>query len=166
VTEEALAEPSTETGQVLRATERLVLEGNGIVARVAGIYGPGRGVLFQKFCRGEAVIEGDGQRWMNQVHRDDVVQALLVLAERGGRGEIYHVVDDEPCPYLSYYEWLAQTMQRVLPPFGPVNLERKRGLGDKRVDNGKLKALGWVLSYPTFREGLLAEIRAGEPQTS
>ena len=40
VTEESPAEPDRETGRVLRATEEFVLAGGGIVARLAGIYGP------------------------------------------------------------------------------------------------------------------------------
>ncbi len=42
VTEESKTEPMRETGQILLETEKLVLGGGGIVARLAGIYGPGR----------------------------------------------------------------------------------------------------------------------------
>src|SRR5919108_2693668 len=42
VTESSPAQPRHETGKILCATEQLVLDRDGIVARLAGIYGPGR----------------------------------------------------------------------------------------------------------------------------
>src|SRR5713226_4972550 len=45
VTEESAAEPEHEGGKILRETEQLVLNRGGIVARLAGIYGPGRSYL-------------------------------------------------------------------------------------------------------------------------
>ena len=72
VTEESATEPERETGRVLREAEQLVIERGGCVARLAGIYGPGRSVLLKKFLTGEAVIEEGGSRWINQAHRDDM----------------------------------------------------------------------------------------------
>ena len=80
VDEESAALPEVETGRLLRETEEFVLHTGGIVARIAGIYGPGRSVLLRKFFAGEAVIEDGGARYLNQVHRDDVATALLALA--------------------------------------------------------------------------------------
>ena len=57
--EAAPAAPDRETGRVLRATEDLVLAApGGVVARLAGIYGPGRSNLLRKFFFGEAIIGG------------------------------------------------------------------------------------------------------------
>ncbi len=50
-----------------------------MVARLAGIYGPGRSALLRKFLSGEARIENGGERYLNQVHRDDIAAALLHL---------------------------------------------------------------------------------------
>jgi nucleoside-diphosphate-sugar epimerase len=79
VTEDSPAQPDRETGRVLRETENWVYARGGAVARLAGIYGPGRSVLLRKFFSGEAVIEGDGARWINQIHRDDAASALFKL---------------------------------------------------------------------------------------
>ena len=46
------------------------------------LYGPGRSVLMRKFLAGEAVLEGDGTRWINQIHRDDAARAIVQLVER------------------------------------------------------------------------------------
>ena len=54
VDESSLAEPTRETGKILRETEDIVLRAGGTVARVAGIYGPDRSFLLRKFLAGEA----------------------------------------------------------------------------------------------------------------
>jgi nucleoside-diphosphate-sugar epimerase len=153
VTEESAAEPSRETGCILREAENLVLAGGGTVARLAGIYGPGRSVLLRKFFEGEAVIEGDGGRWINQIHRDDAAAALVVLVQQGRRG-IYNVSDDLPISQRALYEWLAARFDRPIPPSGPIDRNRKRGWTHKRVANRKLRALGWKPRYPSFFEAV------------
>jgi nucleoside-diphosphate-sugar epimerase len=154
VTEESPAEPETATGQLLRAAEKAALDSGGTVVRSAGIYGPNRGVLFEKFRRGEAVIEGDGSRWINQIHQRDLVAALAHLIEAGGPGEIFHAADDTPVTYRDYYAWCGKFLSQPMPPHGPLDTERKRGLTNKRVSNAKLRATGWSPMYPSFREGL------------
>ena len=149
VTEESAADPLRDTGQTLRATEELVLARSGAVARLAGIYGPGRSVLLRKFFAGEAVIENDGTRWINQVHRDDIAAALAHLVEQNARG-IFNVSDDTPMQQRAIYEWLASRFERPLPPNGPVDPHRKRGWTSKRVSNAKLRALGWQPRFPSF----------------
>ena len=53
-------------------------------------------MLLERLRRREAVIEGDGMRWMNQIHQRDLVVALVHLIDTGVRGEIYNVSDDTP----------------------------------------------------------------------
>ncbi|MGB8166589.1 MAG: SDR family oxidoreductase [Chthoniobacteraceae bacterium] len=156
VTEDSPAEPDRETGRVLRETEELVLTSGGCVARLAGIYGPGRSVLLKKFFFGEAVIEGDGGRWINQVHRDDIATALTLLVESGATG-IFNVSDDTPMTQRDIYEWLATHFCRPLPPSGPVDTNRKRGVTSKRVNNARLRALGWAPKYPSFRDAVMSD---------
>ena len=156
VTEESPTEPASETGEILREAEEIALADGAIVVRSAGIYGPGRGVLWEKFRRGEAVIEGDGSRWLNQIYRDDLVAALALVMERGVPGQIYNIADNEPVRLGDFYAWCAEYFDRPLPPSGPENLNRKRGLTNKRVSNAKLRALGWRPIYPTYREGIPA----------
>jgi len=157
VTEDSSAEPAVATGLLLRSAEQLALEQGGIVIRSAGIYGPGRGVLFEKFRRGEAVIEGNGTRWLNMIHRDDLVAAVAHLLNQGVPRQIYNAADDAPVTLLDFYNWCAGYLNKPLAPYGPVNPNRKRGLTSKRVSNAKLRATGWRPLYPSFREGLTAD---------
>jgi nucleoside-diphosphate-sugar epimerase len=157
VTEESSAEPLTATGRILHEAEKAALASGATVVRSAGIYGPGRGVLFEKLRRGEAVIEGDGARWINQIHQRDLVAALAHLIEAGAPGEIYNASDDTPVTYRDYYTWCAEFLRKPMPPYGPVNTQRKRGLTNKRVSNVKLRATGWTPQYPSFRDGLASD---------
>jgi len=149
VTEESVADPERETGRILRETEDFVCECGGIVARLAGIYGPGRSMLLRKFLSGEAAIEGDGSRSINQIHRDDIATALLALARHAQPG-IFNVCDNSPMSQRALYEGLATRFARLLPPSGPIDTDRKRGWTDKKVSNGKLRGLGWEPAYPAF----------------
>lgn len=167
VTEESPAEPGTETGRLLIETEEVLRTAAradnfpAVVLRVAGIYGPGRGHLFQQFLRDEARISGDGGRLINMIHRDDVVGAIVAALERGEPGRTYNVVDDEGVTQLAFFQWLAAQMGKLLPPFASAaeNAARKRGLTHKRVANGRLRQeLGCELKYPTFREGYAEEL--------
>ncbi|HXM03574.1 MAG TPA: NAD-dependent epimerase/dehydratase family protein [Chthoniobacterales bacterium] len=153
VTEKDLAEPERETGKILRDTEELVLAHQGTVLRLAGIYGPGRSVLLQKLLSGEAVIEGDGERIINSIHRDDAVTAFCLAARHRWQG-ILNVADNTPVTQLEWFQWVCVRTGRPLPPFVPRDLSRKRAWTSKRVSNAKLRSLGWNSQYPSFREGV------------
>lgn len=147
------AKPTRETGKILRETEDLVLGADGIVARVAGIYGPRRSFLLEKFLAREAVIDPERDRFLNQVHRDDIASAMALLVQSGKSG-IFNVVDDQPMLISECYTWLVHELHRALPPQGTTTMHRKRGDGNKRVSNKKLRALGWTPRYPTFADAM------------
>jgi hypothetical protein len=70
-------------------------------------------------------------------------------------------VDDEPVSQRNYFEWLAGTLGKWLPPSVPEDAaaNRKRGVTNKKVSNRKLKMeLGYQFKYPNFRKGYTAEI--------
>lgn len=154
VTEESAAQPARETGRILLQAEALVLGVGGSVARLAGIYGADRWALLERYLSGEARLEGEGQRWINQVHRADAAAALgVLLAAPPG---IYNVSDGNPVPQREIYAAFAGHFGRPLPPSAPPDAGRKRGWSHKRVSNAKLAALGWEPMFPSFREVLKA----------
>ena len=167
VDETSPATPDSPTGQVLIETERMLLEQArggfpAVILRVAGIYGPGRGYLFQQYLRGQARITGAGNRFLNMIHRDDVAGAIVRGLDQGRPGQIYNVSDNEPVSELAFFQWLAEQLGRPLPPKADpaYRSARKRGLTNKRVSNEKLRQqLGYSLKYPSFREGYQQEIQ-------
>ena len=111
-----MAEPVHEPGKILRETEEFVRQNGGIVARLAGIYGPGRSALLRKFFSGEARIEAGTERYQNQAHRDDIAAALFHLVDTPGELQIVNVTDDRPMTQRQCYEWLAAKLDRPVPP--------------------------------------------------
>jgi nucleoside-diphosphate-sugar epimerase len=165
VTENSPAEPDAPTAKILVETEKLLLAAAQkkfpvVILRVAGIYGPGRGHAFKQFLRGEAKIEDDGARWLNMIHRDDVIGSIIAALENGRPGEIYNATDNEPVSQRKFYEWLAAELNQPLPPAITADTAaRKRGVTNKRVSNAKLRTeLNHRFRFPDFRAGYADEV--------
>lgn len=160
VDETSLAEPVHDKGKILRETEKLILAAGGIVVRLGGIHGPRRSFFLSKFLEGQAVVDPNDQRFINQVHRDDIVSALLLLADKTspGRGEIINVVADQPIKASEAYEWLSKRLRKPLPPPGNRTSSPRRGQSNKWVSNAKLRGLGWEPRYPTFEAAMTESI--------
>jgi nucleoside-diphosphate-sugar epimerase len=167
ITEGSPTQPQSETSRILVETEQLLASAArqsgfpAVTLRVAGIYGPERGHLFQQYLRGEARLDGDGLRLLNMIHRDDVIRAIVSALERGVPGQVYNVADDEPVTQREFFSWLSDQLHMPMPPSAdPLErATRKRGVTNKRVSNRKLRLeLNCELKYPTFRQGYSAEI--------
>jgi nucleoside-diphosphate-sugar epimerase len=167
VKESSPTEPLAETSKILVETEKVLLDAAAqkkfpaVILRVAGIYGPDRGHWFKQFLKDAAHIEGDGGRFLNMIHRDDLIGCIIATLKNGRAGEIYNAVDDEPVSQLHFFQWLAQAVDKPLPRSAPENPgeNRKRGVTNKRVSNRKLKMeLGHQFKYPNFRIGYSAEL--------
>jgi nucleoside-diphosphate-sugar epimerase len=167
VTEQSPAEPAADTAKMLVETENVLRTAAqtrnfpAIILRVAGIYGPARGHLFRQFLRGEARLDGGGARWLNMIHRDDVIGCVIAALKNGKPGEIHNAADDAPVSQLEFFQWLAAELNRPMPAGVPAESDeiRKRGVTNKRVSNAKLKAeLKYTFQFPDFRAGYAAEI--------
>ena len=179
VKESSPTEPLVETAKILVETEKLLLAAArekkfpAVILRVAGIYGPDRGHWFKQFLKNEARMAGDGSRFLNMIHRDDLIGCIIAALKSGRPGEIYNAADDEPVSQLHFFQWLAQSLDKPLPPSEPSAValassgaprenpdeNRKRGVTNKRVSNRRLKMeLGYQFKYPNFRKGYSAEL--------
>lgn len=155
VSEESPAEPKHETGKILRESEDMVLSNGGIAVRLAGLYGPERSALLQKLLSGEAKIDSEHDRFINQIHRDDAATAIrFLLGQAKLERQIYNLVDNQPTLLSECYRWLAAKLSRPIPRPGTSASKRKRGDSNKRVSNAKLRGLGWTPRYPTFVDGM------------
>ena len=165
--ESSPTEPTTEATQVLVAAEKLLRAAAqqrkfpAVILRVAGIYGPERGHLLKQYLKNEARLESRSERHLNMIHRDDLIGVIIAALKSGRVGEIYNAVDDEPVSQFHFFEWLAGTLDKPLPPSGPADADAasKRGVTNKKVSNRKLKMeLGYQFKYPNFRKGYTAEL--------
>ncbi|WP_436927849.1 SDR family oxidoreductase [Halosimplex amylolyticum] len=171
VDESTPIEPTTPKTEVLAEAERIAIErpaeygADGTVARYAGLYGPERYRL-SRYVEGP-VTEG----YLNMVHRDDAVGAVLYLLESArARGEAVNVVDDEPVDKWAFADWLADQCGEPEPPKRTVEdrlaaedlseTVERRLRTSKRVANDRLRELGYEFEYPTYREGYRAAIDA------
>ena len=154
IDEASPALPDRETGRILLEAETLALAAGGSVARLSGIYGPGRSVLLRKFLSDEALLEEGGVRWINQIHRDDAASALAHLGDPSVTPGIYNVTDDTPVTQRDIYTWMTEILDRPLPPEGPADMNRKRGWTSKRISNRKLRTTGWAPYFPSYRDAL------------
>ncbi|HST30841.1 MAG TPA: NAD-dependent epimerase/dehydratase family protein [Chthoniobacterales bacterium] len=155
VSEESPAEPKHETGQILRESEDLILKNRGIAVRLGGLYGPGRSALLEKLLSGEAKINPEHDRFMNQIHRDDAAAAIqFLVGQTNLERQIYNLVDNQPTLLSECYRWLAGKLSRPIPSTERSPSKRKRGNSNKRVSNAKLRGLEWAPRYPTFADGM------------
>lgn len=126
------------------------------VLRLSGIYGPGRLLSRIESLRAGEPLSGQGEAWLNLIHVDDAVAAVLACERRGQSGETYLISDDSPIRREEYYSQLARLVAAPLPVFAD-DQPAKRGSGglNKRCSNKKASAeLGLTLAYPTITAGL------------
>jgi len=155
VTEQSHAIPLTVTARVLREAEDVALRAGGVVARLSGLYGPGRCHVFKNLSQGTARIDGKGERIMNFIHRDDVANAMFLLGSNTSNNLVTAVsgiynVTANPVSQHDCYAALAAHFDLPMPPSIDASLPRKRGNSSKRVSNAKLRSLGWQPQYDDF----------------
>jgi nucleoside-diphosphate-sugar epimerase len=168
VTEESITEPNSPTARVLLETEnvlRTAAREQGFPARIlraAGIYGPGRNRLEHRV---QSLREGAGsERYVNMIHREDLVSALIAVLDRGRDGEVYNACDDEPVREVELEQWLREQagVGAACAAIGIGAGRSERSRSNKRVSAGKLRRdLGWRPGFPSFREGYTALLREG-----
>ncbi len=159
VNEDSATEPVDESGRVILEAERL-LRGrrpDAIVLRFAGIYGPGRLLRREALLRGEPLV-GDAWKWLNLIHVDDGVTAVLAAEAHGGPGETYNIVDDTPVSRHDFYTTLAELLHA---PAAAFDHRPEPGAANRRVSNAKARdKLNWRPDYPDYRVGLAAAVAA------
>jgi len=154
-----------ETLTAIRTLERAVLEAplDGIVVRYGGLYGPGSSDTLVEILRKRMFpVIGDGAGYVSSTHVDDAASGTLAALERGRRGAIYTIVDDEPAPTRDFIPAIAEALGAPKPLRIPAWLGRLFA-GDVAVtmmtegrgsSNAKAKRdLGWEPIWPSWRDG-------------
>lgn len=152
VDESSPTEPREESGKVVLEAETLLRERmpSAIVLRFAGIYGPGRMLRRKAMFESGEPIAANPDGYLNLIHVEDGAAAVLRAEEQGREGETYLVADDEPVQRRDFYAKLAELLGTPEAKFAPPGgVESNR-----RVSNRKLRSLGWMPRFPSYREGL------------
>ena len=127
--------PGRESGRVTTTT----------VVRLSGIYGPGRDPLAR--IRGlSGTQRDDGDAYVNMIHRDDIVGALVSLLGVEHHG-VLNLSDDGPITRRDYYDRVLNQAGLPLVDWKTCGMSSPRG---KRVQNERIKRLlNLTLKHPT-----------------
>lgn len=148
LTEEDAAEPQDWAGECLLTMEAAVdaLSVKSTVARLSGIYGPGRDWL-RRMARAAAEKPPQRNHWTNRIHIDDAARALVHLATEAPHQARYLVTDRKPAPLCEVLNYLREqeglTALTGVPEVG----------GGKQLLSDRLAATGFEWLYPDFRAG-------------
>lgn len=107
------------------------------ILRLAGIYGPGRLAARIESLRTGEPVPGNPDAWLNLIHVEDAVAALLACEERGPIGETYLISDGHPQTRRDYLTELARLIHAPAPTFSP-GPACQEGL-NKRCSNRRLR---------------------------
>jgi nucleoside-diphosphate-sugar epimerase len=156
--DETAATGGEERAEVLRATERTLLEANDgaatrVVLRLAGIYGPDRHHLLDQVRTG--AVAGRGDFHLNLAYLDDIAAAVRAAWGAAAGAHVFNVADDGAATKGEIVDWLARRIGVAKPDFTGAPAGGRRAVTpDRIIVNAKLKTeLGWRPSCPTFREG-------------
>jgi nucleoside-diphosphate-sugar epimerase len=144
----------------------------GVVVRFGAFYGPdvGSTAYMARMLRRRLLgLPGGGRGVVPWIHVEDAAAATLAALERGTPGTVYNVVDDLPASFREFAEALAgaarlprpyglpEWLVRPFLPYVALFMSRTR----LRVSNQRAKQdLGWIPSFPTYREGVV-DVAAG-----
>ncbi len=159
VDEDTPVDPSTPSAQARLDAEARFRPLGATVLRIAGIYGPGRGVHARLLAGTWRLPEGGGGH-ISRVHVDDLVGAIRVTLERGEPGAVYCVADERPATQRETATWLCQRLGLPLPPTVPLSSLHESLRGNRFVRSTRLRHLGWRLKYPDFESGFAAVLAA------
>jgi len=147
--------------------EDLMIRAGGAVLRYGGFYGPGANDEQIEFVRKRLLpLVGGGTGYVSWVHVDDAASATVLAVEQKATG-VFNIVDDEPAPASEWLPYLAECAGAKPPRRVPAWLARLLA-GEMAVGmmtegrgfaNAKAKReLGWVLRYPSWRQGFKEEL--------
>lgn len=159
-------------GTIEQVRQKMNAGADIVIAYPSGVYG--NGSWFEQFVRkpmemGSPLITPFGiEQWFSPIHVDDCARAIthltdvsVELLEEHGREVLLN--DDEPTTMINFrrhFSELNGRRMRILPfPKWLLGLLVGSITADYMASrscfsNARLKALGFELNYPTYREGL------------
>lgn len=130
---------------------------DAVILRLPGIYGPGRSGA-ERILTGTWRLADGGTMFSNRIHVDDIVSAVLCLADAPRVSGPYIAVDDHPFAVVDLAAFSSRALGAPMPASVPLaelpESVRSFWTGDRRLSNTKLRSLGWAPVYSSYREGL------------
>ena len=122
-------------GEAERNVKRAAAEGlHACIVRPRAIWGRGDTVALPRFCdavrAGRFAWIGDGLHLTSTCHVENVIEGMLLAAERGGRGEVYFLSDGAPVVFKHWMSDMLATQGLQAP--------------DRSLPFGVARALGWA----------------------
>jgi nucleoside-diphosphate-sugar epimerase len=158
IDEDSPTEPTRENGQVCLDAENLIRQQSEIpwnILRLSGIYGPGRLLARKEKLMSREPLRGNPAGWLNLIHVDDAVQAVLKCeAHPEATNEVFLISDDRPIVRKEYYSLLAEQFEAPAPLFSGGS----SGLGKRCQNQTARERLGFEPEYPSIVEGLPASV--------
>lgn len=159
----------TPTADAILAGERAVLAAGfprAYVLRFGGLYGPGRHYLVDQLKRGETVIGGRVDHFINYLHREDAAAAMLAAALSDAPSGVYNLTDGQPLTKAELAVWICAQLKITPPvfdaaaPAGPRVRRTGQVQPSRRVNSARAgQALGWQPIYPNVFKGLAEFLR-------
>ena len=98
-------------------------------------------------------LDGNADRILNLIHRDDAVTAILacLLADETNLGRLYNLSDGSPSSRGEIVDWLGEKLQVDVPSFKEDDNEDtpNRKISSQRI----MEELNWSPKYPSFIKG-------------
>lgn len=166
-------EPTSALGKMRRDIEALFLAQvwtTRYVARIVGIYGPGR-TLFNYIKSGRYKLVDGGQKRTNRVHVDDIVQSIWAIMHQASfDARVYNICDGHPITVRELVSFLVSNTSLEWPD--EVDMETyastrapsvvARWKNSYQCDGSRLRdELGVMLLYPTVLDGYQAMLDDG-----
>jgi len=132
------------------------------VLRFGGLYGPGRHHLVDQLRRGDNVIGGRVDHFINYLHRDDAASSILAAIIGGPVGaRVYNAGDGNPVTKEALAKWIATRLGQGSPvfdsaaPAGPRVAKGGRTQPNRIVLTERIRAeLAWNPIFPKVFMGL------------
>ena len=150
VDEMANIDPVDRKSQVIYEAEQIILEAANesqkvCVLRLGGIYGPGRELVNMFGGLAGMTMPGKGDRFINWIHRDDIIGAIEFARSHELDG-IYNLVDDSQLTVKEQVQLVCSSYGLPQVKWDPSKFSPPRK--SLQVSNHKLKSAGYDLIHP------------------